>query len=249
MNSAWTIIQQGGALMIPIISASIISLFVFFERLWALRPSRMIPAELVSLILKRSAEGRYEEALALCESSQSTITSIIHRGLSKRGSQRAHMKEALEEIGQIEVAYLGRYIELLGTIATIAPLMGLLGTVIGMIDVFRAVVNEVGAQGGMVNPASLASGIWAALITTAAGLSAAIPAYLGYKYLMGYIERISVELEEVGLSLLEVVYPNPTTPVLSQTLDHVDSSNKDLGETKRLELSLASDKQSAEGQV
>ena len=215
MNSAWTIIQQGGALMIPIISASIISLFVFFERLWALRPARMIPVDLVTLILKRSAEGKYEEALVLCESSRSTITSIIHRGLSKRGSERSHMKEALEEIGQIEVAYLGRYIELLGTIATIAPLMGLLGTVIGMIDVFRAVVNEVGAQGGMVNPASLASGIWAALITTAAGLSAAIPAYLGYKYLVGYIDRIAVELEEVGLSLLETVYPNPIEPVLN----------------------------------
>jgi biopolymer transport protein ExbB len=117
------------------------------------------------------------------------------------------MKEALEEIGQIEVAYLGRYIELLGTIASITPLLGLLGTVIGMIDVFRAVVNEVSTQGGMVNPASLANGIWVALITTAAGLSAAIPAFLGYKYLLGHIDRLSVELEEIGLSLLEAVYP------------------------------------------
>ena len=156
------------------------------------------------------------------------------------------MKEALEEIGQIEVAYLGRYIELLGTIATIAPLMGLLGTVIGMIDVFRAVVNEVGAQGGMVNPASLASGIWAALITTAAGLSAAIPAYLGYKYLMGYIERISVELEEVGLSLLEVVYPNPIKPALVQIQDNAGSSPKGLEETTQSKLSLVIDEQSAE---
>ena len=164
----------------------------------------------------------------MCESSRSTITSIIHRGLSKRGSERSHMKEALEEIGQIEVAYLGRYIELLGTIATIAPLMGLLGTVIGMIDVFRAVVNEVGAQGGMVNPASLASGIWAALITTAAGLSAAIPAYLGYKYLMGYIDRIAVELEEVGLSLLEAVYPNPIKSETSHGQVDENLESKDL---------------------
>lgn len=217
MNSTWTIIQQGGALMIPIISASIISLFVFFERLWSLRPSKVIPPELVTLALERSEEGRYTEAMTLCEGSHTTIASIIYRGLMRRGHTRAQMKEALEEIGQIEVAYLGRYIELLGTIATIAPLMGLLGTVIGMIDVFRAVVTEVGAQGGMVNPASLASGIWAALITTAAGLSAAIPAFLGYKYLLGYIDRLAVELEEIGLSLLEAVYPTPPEPAPAST--------------------------------
>ena len=207
MNSTWTLIQQGGALMIPIISASIISLFVFFERLWSLRPSRVIPSDLVLLALQRSSEGRYSEAMTLCEGSSSTIAAIIYSGLKRRGRDRAHMKEALEEIGQIEVSYLNRYVELLGTIATIAPLMGLLGTVIGMIDVFRAVVTEVGMQGGMVNPASLANGIWAALITTAAGLSAAIPAFLGYKYLIGYIDRLAVELEEIGLSLLESVYP------------------------------------------
>ena len=209
MNPTWSMLQQGGALMIPIIAASIISLFVFFERLWALRPSKVIPPDFVHLVLERSAEGKVNEAMALCEGSSSTASALIHRGLMRRGTQRAHMKEALEEIGQIEVAYLGRYIELLGTIATIAPLMGLLGTVIGMIDVFRAVVSEVSAHGGMVNPASLASGIWSALITTAAGLSAAIPAYLGYKYLLSHIDRLAVEMEEIGLSLLEVVYPTP----------------------------------------
>ncbi len=207
MHSTWTLVQQGGALMIPIISASIISLFVFFERLWSLRPSKVIPPDLVVLALERSAAGRYREAITLCEGSGSTVSAIMYRGLKKRGTHRSHMKEALEEIGQIEVSYLNRYVELLGTIATIAPLMGLLGTVIGMIDVFRAVVTEVGVQGGMVNPASLANGIWAALITTAAGLSAAIPAFLGYKYLIGYIDRLAVELEEIGLSLLEAVYP------------------------------------------
>lgn len=193
--------------MIPIISASVISLCVFFERLWSLRSSRVIPVELVSLTLTRAGEGRVEEAMALCEGSHSTAAALMHRGLARRGADRAQMKEALEEVGQIEVAYLNRYIELLGTIASITPLLGLLGTVIGMIDVFRAVVNEVGAQGGMVNPASLANGIWVALITTAAGLSAAIPAFLGYKYLLGHIDRLSVELEEIGLSLLEAIYP------------------------------------------
>ena len=209
MNPVWTIIQQGGALMIPIVSASVISLCVFFERIWSLRSARVIPTELVSLALTRASEGRADEAMTLCEGSHSTAAAIIYRGLARRGASRAQMKEGLEEIGQIEIAYLSRYIELLGTIASITPLLGLLGTVIGMIDVFRAVVTEVSAQGGMVNPASLANGIWVALITTAAGLSAAIPAFLGYKYLLGHIDRLSVELEEIGLSLLEAVYPTP----------------------------------------
>ena len=208
MNSTWEIIQQGGALMIPIISASIVSLCVFFERLWALRSSRVVPHDLIALALERASAARFEEAITLCRGSSSTAATVIYRGLTQRGSSRAQMKESLEEIGQIEVAYLGRYIELLGTIASVAPLLGLLGTVVGMIDVFRAVVSEVSAQGGAVNPASLASGIWSALITTAAGLSAAIPAFLGYKYLIGHVDRIAVELEEIGLSLLEVVYPS-----------------------------------------
>ena len=208
MNSTWDIILQGGALMIPIISASVISLCVFFERLWSLRASRVIPYDLISLTLERASAGRIKEAITLCQGSASAAATVMYRGLTQRGTTRAQMKESIEEIGQIEVAYLGRYIELLGTIASVAPLLGLLGTVVGMIDVFRAVVDEVSAQGGAVNPASLASGIWGALITTAAGLSAAIPAFLGYKYLLGYVDRIAIELEEIGLSLLEAVYPS-----------------------------------------
>ena len=230
MNLIWETVQQGGALMVPIISASVISLCVFFERLWSLRSGRVIPVELISLALARAEEGRAEEAMALCEGSRSTAAAMIHRGLARRGETRAHMKEALEEIGQIEIAYLSRYIELLGTIASVTPLLGLLGTVIGMIDVFRAVVNEVGAQGGMVNPASLANGIWVALITTAAGLSAAIPAFLGYKYLIGHIDRLAVELEEIGLGLLEAIYPTPRAGTLRANAERKlhDQSGVDL---------------------
>ena len=207
MNHAWAFIQQGGALMIPIIVASMISLIVFFERLWSLRSARVIPHDFVTLVISKSQSNQIAEAVTLCEGNTSTVSAIIHGGLSRYQGGRASMKEAFEEIGQIEVAHLGRYIELLGTIATITPLLGLLGTVIGMIDVFRAVVTEVGVQGGGVNPATLASGIWTALITTAAGLSAAIPAYVGYKYLLGHVERIAIELEEISLSLLEIAYP------------------------------------------
>jgi len=218
MQQAWSFIQQGGVLMVPIIASSIISIFVFFERLWSLRASRVIPHELVAALMGRAREGQLREALALCEASGSTAAAVAHGGLSRAGGGRAAMKEAFEEVGRVEVAYLGRYVELLGTIASVAPLMGLLGTVVGMIDVFRALVAEVGAQGGAVNPASLASGIWAALITTAAGLSAAIPAYLGYKFLLAHVDRLALELEEVSLALLELAHPTAPPPAPTPAL-------------------------------
>jgi len=202
--------------MIPIIAASVISIFVFFERLWALRPSIVLPHDLVLRVMERVRAGRVDEARVLCEATPSTVASVMYGGLSRAHGGRSVMKEGFEEVGQVEVAHLGRYVELLGTIATIAPLMGLLGTVVGMIDVFRALVTEVGATGGNVNPASLASGIWAALITTAAGLSAAIPAYVGYKYLLAHVDRLALELEEVALTLLELAHPTPSQAQPSQ---------------------------------
>lgn len=229
MQEAWALIQQGGSLMIPIIVASMISIFVFFERLWALRPSQVIPHDLILLVMERIRAGQFEEAKALCTENHSTAAAVIYGGLTRLYGGRAAMKEAFEEVGQVEVSYLGRYVELLGTIASVAPLMGLLGTVVGMIDVFRALVNEVGAQGGAVNPASLASGIWGALITTAAGLSAAIPAYLGYKYLLSHVDRLALELEEVSLTLLELAHPTPLpTEKESQvsTTTHTQSVHK-----------------------
>ena len=232
MQEAWALIQQGGSLMIPIIVASIISVFVFFERLWSLRPSQVIPHELVLLVIERVRAGQIEEAKALCDESDSTAAAVVYGGLTRLYGGRAAMKEAFEEVGQVEVSYLGRYVELLGTIASVTPLMGLLGTVVGMIDVFRALVNEVGAQGGAVNPASLASGIWGALITTAAGLSAAIPAYLGYKYLLSHVDRLALELEEVSLSLLELAHP---TPQRSVSLDDAEGKTPSLDELEASE--------------
>lgn len=203
----WTLLQQGGLLMIPIIAASLISFIIFFERLWSLRSEHIIPKVWVQQVMDLIQKGQFKQALAVCTSNPSTVAMILKGGLEASTQDRTQMKEAFEEVGQVEVSYLGRYIEILGTIATITPLLGLLGTVVGMIDVFRTVVDEVAVQGGGVNPASLASGIWVALITTAAGLTAAIPAFLGYKYLLAHIERLAIELEEISLLVLELAYP------------------------------------------
>ena len=184
---------------------------VFLERLWALRSQRIIPLELVKHIRQKIEQRKGAEALALCEANTTPMSTILAAGLRRYGRPRPIVKEAFEEVGRLEVNDLGRFVEVLGTIATVAPLTGLLGTVIGMIDVFRTVVAEVGETVGAVNPASLANGIWVALLTTAAGLTVAIPTYLGYRYLLSRVDQLSIQMEEVSLDLLDVMAPDEKT--------------------------------------
>ncbi len=202
MSELFAFLKQGGVVMVPIFAFSVVALMVFAERVWALRGGRVIPREFVALIRRKVREGRATEALTLCEGNRSTASAVLASGLRNAGGPREVIKESFEEVGRIEVTHLGRFVEVLGTIAAVAPLLGLLGTVVGMIDVFRTVVAEVGDVAGPVNPASLASGIWAALLTTAAGLSVAIPAYLGYKFLLSRVDQLAIEMEEVCLDLL-----------------------------------------------
>ena len=205
MSEVLEFLRKGGVLMIPILVFSVVALAVFLERVWALRRDRVLPGEFVRLIRDKAKTGHVAEALTLCEGNQSTISVVAANGLRHADAPREVIKEAFEEVGRVEVSHLGRFVEILGTIAAVSPLLGLLGTVVGMIDVFRTVVAEVGEVAGPVNPASLANGIWAALLTTAAGLSVAIPAYLGYRYLLSRLDRIALEMEEVSLDLLEIL--------------------------------------------
>lgn len=214
MSELFAFLKQGGVLMIPILAFSVVALGVFIERLWALRSGQVVPRDFLALVQKKVREDKTGEALTLCEGNGSALSAVMASGLRYSGRGRDVIKEAFEEVGRMEVTHLGRFVEVLGTIAAVTPLLGLLGTVVGMIDVFRTVVAEAGAAGGAVNPASLAGGIWVALLTTAAGLSVAIPAFLGYKFLLSRVDQLSMELEEVCLSLLDVLtHAEATQPV------------------------------------
>lgn len=205
INELFDFLKQGGVLMIPILAFSVVALGVFFERLWALRSRVVIPRDFLALVRRKVIDGKAPEALTLCEGNRSAASAVVASGLRHAGREREVIKEAFEEVGRLEVTHLSRFVEVVGTIAAVAPLLGLLGTVVGMIDVFRTVVAETGGAAGPVNPASLANGIWAALLTTAAGLSVAIPAFLGYKFLLSRIDRLALEMEEVCLDLLELL--------------------------------------------
>ena len=115
----------------------------------------------------------------------------------------------MEDMGRRQMQRLERYVGAVGALASVTPLMGLLGTVLGMIAVFQGVVEEAGAE-GMVDPTALAGGIWEALVTTAAGLGVAIPLYLGYRYLLGRLDSLAVEMEEASSNLLDALAPPPT---------------------------------------
>jgi len=202
MTETYEFLARGGPVMVIIALCSVISLTIFVERLWALQRSRVIPTRLVHLIRQLVSEGRFDEARSLCTSNESAIASVLLAGLKQVHQGRAIMREAMQDRGRREIAELERFTGALGAIATIAPLLGLLGTITGMIKTFQQ-VNESVAITGQMSPGALANGIWEALITTAAGLTVAIPAYLAYRFVMARIDRSAGDMEEISIDILD----------------------------------------------
>ena len=200
-------IEQGGVLMMPILACSVVALGIFFERLWSLRASRVLGGRSFEQIALSYRSGDFERAHVLADACESISGGVLAAGLAAHANGESAMKTALEETGQRKALSLYAHVETLGTIASVTPLMGLLGTVLGMIDVFQGVVADTAMAAGAVNPASLASGIWTALLTTAAGLGVAIPTYVGYRYLQGRCDELSTALAHRAIECLRARYP------------------------------------------
>ncbi len=190
----------GGPLMYPILLCSVLALAIFLERLWTYLRVHRGTDELAREIDTLVGKGRVEEALIVCQRAGTPLSRIYIAALRAQGKPRDHIKDVVEEVGRREAAPLERYLGLLGTIANITPLLGLLGTVYGMIEAFR-VISVVGVG----TPATLGGGISQALITTAAGLSVAIPTILLHRYLSGKMDRIVLEMEENSLHLVDLL--------------------------------------------
>jgi biopolymer transport protein ExbB len=189
--------DRGGPLMWVILGASLVGTFVFVERLLALRRQNILPRDTYFSLLNHLDAGDFNRAEQVCRENEAMLCRIAAVGLKQRQQGRTITKEAMEETGGIEVGTLNAGIGVLSTVAAIAPLLGLLGTVTGMIQVFRDVA-------GVDKPdiSLLAGGIWQALITTGAGLTIAIPFYVAYRYMESRIDRYGRELEEASLELL-----------------------------------------------
>ena len=194
--------EKGGPIMWVILVAAVVGLFVFFERLYSLQRSRVVPRAFVDRIRAMVAKGRTAEAQLLCEENDSSIARMMVASLQAYadGKSRAEIKEAVEEVGGREVAHLDKNVEIIGTVASISPLLGLLGTVVGMIQVFQRFVEAY--EAGQATPDVFAEGIWTALITTAYGLMVAIPMLVLYKFLQGRNDRLIVQMEEDALGIV-----------------------------------------------
>jgi biopolymer transport protein ExbB len=191
----------GGPVMIPIGLCSLVAVAVFLERLWALRRSRVVPTSFCVEMLELVRQGNVDQALVLCRKRDVAAGRIVEVALQAPGATRQSMKERLEEVGRREAAELERFIPVLGTIASIAPLLGLLGTVLGMIITFQAIQN----QGGMADVSALAGGISQALVTTFAGLSVGIPAVMANRFLLARVDTLLLDLEEVSIGVIDTL--------------------------------------------
>ncbi|MBN2429789.1 MAG: MotA/TolQ/ExbB proton channel family protein [Deltaproteobacteria bacterium] len=191
---------KGGPLLYPIVFCSILALGIFLERLWVFARVRRGAQELAKKVENHLFKDEKAEAIALCEVSKNPLGRIILTALNLAGKPRDRIKQEVEEIGELETLVVNRYLGLLSTIATISPLLGLLGTVIGMIQAFNVIAVQ-----GVGTPATLGVGISQALITTAAGLSVAIPAILLHRYLASRAGLLIVEIEEHSLHIVNII--------------------------------------------
>jgi len=195
------VIKAGGWVMLPIILCSTIALAIVFERLWALRRQRICPANLVSQIWHWANKDELNATHIAELRSGSPLGRVLAAGLVNLHQDRQIMKESIEDTGRHVVVELERYLNTLGTIAAISPLLGLLGTVLGMIRIFTA-INVA----GLGNQAVLAGGIAEALITTVAGLSVAIPSIMFYRYFRGRVDELVVYMEQQALKMVEILH-------------------------------------------
>jgi biopolymer transport protein ExbB len=196
----WEIVRAGGPVMWPIILCSIVAAAIVLERLWTLQDKRVLPRELTSKVWHLIENNQVNDKVITALEQNSPLGRVLAAGLANRHRPHDVIMERLEDTGRHVIHELERFLNTLGTIAGIAPLLGLLGTVTGIIKAFNAI-----QEGGVGDPRALSGGIAEALITTAAGLIVAIPALFAYRYLRGKVDAIVVEMEKDAIKLADAV--------------------------------------------
>lgn len=194
------IVKSGGWLMYPIILCSIVALAIIGERFWALQRSKVVPQHLLAQIWTWIKNNELDNTRIKTLQAGSPLGRVLAAGLINRHHERSVMKEAIDEAGRQVLVELERFLNTLGIIAQISPLLGLLGTVVGMIQVFAAITLQ-----GVGNAAPLAGGISTALITTAAGLFVAIPSIMAHRYFERKVDELVVSMEQESVKLVEVL--------------------------------------------
>ena len=203
------VMQSGGPIMIPLGICSVLALAIMAERFWNLRDAKVLPPAEVAHIHELIDRGEFIRAEEYAASRPGPLNNILLPALQARGESREFIRELVRDAGRQEVPDLERYLGVLGTVASISPLLGLLGTVLGMIQVF----SVISLQGvGQAN--ALSGGISEAMITTATGLAIAIPALAGYNYYVGKAESMVLEMERLVLAMIKLIVERRDSPTV-----------------------------------
>jgi len=203
MKSLLQIFHDGGILMYPIVGCSFVLLAFALERTLYLRRGRVIPRPFVKRAMEVLEQQQIDrdEALALCEENGSPIAELFSSAIKKWGRPSVEVEQAVLDCGERISTSLRRYLRVMNAISNVSPLLGLLGTVLGMIEAF----NAIASADAMGRPELLASGISQALLTTAAGLVVAIPAYLIYMFFLGRVDRLIIEMDQLSQQVVDYV--------------------------------------------
>ena len=195
------LVKAGGWVMWPIIACSIAALAIIGERFWSLQKKYVSPPNLVTQIQQWLERKQLDQARITLLQQSSPLGRVLAAGLINRDHEREIVKESIEDAGRHVVPELDRYLNSLGTIASISPFLGLLGTVLGMIEMFAGISTH-----GVGDPAIVAGGIAQALITTAAGLGVAIPTVMFYRYFRARVNELLLDMEQQAIRLIEILH-------------------------------------------
>jgi len=199
--SFWQVFFAGGPIMWPILLCSVFALAIILEKLWLLHKIRIDTDDFLNKILDKMKRHDTKEALQICDNTKSPIANILKAGILKYDRPRPQIIEAIEDASLYEIPRIEKNLAALATIAHISPLLGLLGTVTGMVRCFQ-VIQAKAASFHILSPADLSGGIWEALLTTVAGLLVAIPTFVAYNYLVSRVNNFILEMEKASTELV-----------------------------------------------
>lgn len=199
--SVWALAKEGGLMMIPIVLSSFIAIYIFVERMLTINKANKSPDAFISKIKELVLKGDINGAKMVCVQFDSPIARMIEKGVSRIGSPLKNIEASIENIAKIELFKLEKNLSILATISGAAPMMGFLGTVIGMVQAFIAIAQEEGS----VSPKLLSSGIYTAMVTTVAGLIVGIVAYLGYNYLVTRVSKVVHKMEYSSVDFIDLL--------------------------------------------
>ncbi|MEZ4972534.1 MAG: MotA/TolQ/ExbB proton channel family protein [Cyclobacteriaceae bacterium] len=199
--SVWELAKEGGFMMIPIVLCSFIAIYIFVERMLTINKANKSPDSFISKIKELVLKGDVSGAKLMCTQFDSPIARMIEKGVTRIGSPLKNIEASIENVAKIELFKLEKNLSILATISGAAPMMGFLGTVIGMVQAFISIAQEEGS----VSPKLLSSGIYTAMVTTVAGLIVGIIAYLGYNYLVTRVSKVVHKMEYSSVEFIDLL--------------------------------------------